>query len=441
MKKNLLKLRRRLNKMQTPDTADFKQLTLPQWLERIEACHPAEIELGLDRLQQVASRLELKLDSAFKVVAGGTNGKGSTLAMLDAVLLASGKTTGRFSSPHFLHYNERVLLNGEPAEDAAFCRAFVAIEQARGDIPLTYFEYGTLAALLIMSEAGVDVMLLEVGLGGRLDAVNIVDADLALVSTVALDHTDWLGPDRESIGFEKAGIYRAGKPALCGDPEPPQSLLAHAEQLGAQLYARGQAFDFEAHSDSWHWQGQGATGPVSLTELPNPGLPLANAAMVMQAIQLMPWQVSEHAIRAGLASVQLTGRMQRCQWRGLDLLLDVAHNPEAAEYLSSQLAGSASPVHLVLGMLHDKDIGSVIKALSDVVDHWYPVSLDVPRGTSVQELTDQVLQAGVSASQVHSGDSVAQVLQQLASDEVEGQIVVAGSFFTVADALACITEG
>lgn len=427
--------------MQTPDTADFKQLTLPQWLERIEACHPAEIELGLDRLQQVANRLELKLDSAFKVVAGGTNGKGSTLAMLDAVLLASGKTTGRFSSPHFLHYNERVLLNGEPAEDDAFCRAFVAIEQARGDIPLTYFEYGTLAALLIMSEAGVDVMLLEVGLGGRLDAVNIVDADLALVSTVALDHTDWLGPDRESIGFEKAGIYRAGKPALCGDPEPPQSLLAHAEQLGAQLYARGQAFDFETHSDSWHWQGQGTAGPVSLAELPNPGLPLANAAMVMQAIQLMPWQVSEQAVRAGLESVQLTGRMQRCQWQNLDLLLDVAHNAEAAEYLSSQLAGSASPVHLVLGMLHDKDIGSVIEALSDVVDHWYPVSLDVPRGTSVQELTDQVLQAGVSASQVHSGDSVAQVLQQLAADEVKGQVVVAGSFFTVADALACITEG
>ncbi len=427
--------------MQKSELAGLKALNLQQWLERIEACHPSEIELGLDRLKQVAERLDLSLDTAFKVMAGGTNGKGSSLAMLDAILLQAGLTTGRYSSPHFLHYNERVLLDGSPCSDETLCEAFEAIESARGDISLTYFEYGTLAALLVMSAANVDVMLLEVGLGGRLDAVNIVDADLAMVSTVALDHIDWLGPDRESIGFEKAGIYRSGKPALCGDPEPPQSLLAHAREIGAVLYARDQAFSFSYDEMGWDWQGQSTEGVLTLKGLPNPGLPLANAAMILQAVQLMPFGISEQQVRDGLQQAQLTGRMQSCQWRGLDLLLDVAHNPEAASYLAAQLQQAQGPVHLVLGMLRDKDIASVITALAPVVEHWYPVGLDVPRGSSAAQLCNELAQAGICSDRVHAKAGVAEALTHLADAGVPDKVVVAGSFFTVAGALSCIAEG
>lgn len=416
-------------------------MSLPQWLERIEACHPSEIELGLERLQQVAERLELQLDSAFKIVAGGTNGKGSSLAMLDAVLLEAGLKTGRYSSPHFLYYNERVLIDGEPAADDAFCRAFRAIEQARGDIPLTYFEYGTLAALLIMCEAQVDVMLLEVGLGGRLDAVNIVDADLAMVSTVALDHTDWLGSDRDAIGFEKAGIYRTGRPALCGDPEPPAALLDAAQQLSAQLLCRGQAFDYQAGPEGWSWHGEGKDGVVNYTALPDPGLPLSNAAMILQALQYVPWSITEDMLRRGLGRVKLTGRMQRERWRDLDLLLDVAHNPEAAQYLANRLAGSKPGVRLVLGMMHDKDIAEVISILKSVVADWYPVGLPVPRAATAEQL-QQVLEAqGVDAGSVHAASSVAEVLSSLADSRVSTPVVVAGSFFTVAAALECVGKG
>ncbi len=435
MKLRLLPIKRlksELERLQTPN--------LNQWLERIEACHPSEIELGLDRLKLVAERLDLSLDRAFKVVAGGTNGKGSSLAMLDAILLQSGLTTGRYSSPHFLHYNERVLLNGQPASDEAFCRAFEIIESARTDIPLTYFEYGTLAALLIMSDADVDVMLLEVGLGGRLDAVNIVDADLAMVSTVALDHIDWLGTDREVIGFEKAGIFRSHKPALCGDPEPPQSLLTHAEAIGALLYARNQAFAFAEGEADWSWRGQGADGVVELKGLPNPGLPLANAAMILQAVHLLPFSITEQQIHNGLQQAELTGRMQSCQWRGLNLVLDVAHNPEAAIYLAAQLQHAQGPVQLVLGMLHDKDITSVVDALESAIDHWYPVNLDVPRGSSAKQLCDELAKVGVSEDRVHPKIDVAEALAELADAGAEGTVVVAGSFFTVAGALACISK-
>lgn len=413
---------------------------LPQWLQHIEACHPAEIELGLDRLKQVADRLGLKLERSFKVVAGGTNGKGSTLAMLDAILRESGLTTGRYSSPHFIHYSERVLLNGVPAEEQAFCDAFVQIEQARGDIPLTYFEYGTLAALIIMSDANVDVMLLEVGLGGRLDAVNIVDADLALVSTIALDHTDWLGPDRESIGYEKAGIFRADKPALCGDPEPPESLVRHAHELAAPLLVRNRDFQLDVASDHWSWNGTGPEGAVSYESLPLPCLPLANAALVLQTVQFLPWTISAEAIRAGLKAATLPGRMQRVSWRGISLVLDVAHNPEAAEYLATQLAQAGGASHLVLGMMHDKDISSVLRALCNCVEHWYPVRLDVPRAADVNTLKAQLASAGVKSDRVHTLGRVEDTLEALAVSGVQGPVVVAGSFFTVADALTHIAK-
>jgi dihydrofolate synthase/folylpolyglutamate synthase len=410
-----------------------RPLDLSGWLARIEACHPAEIELGLNRLQQVAQRLPIDLESVCKIVIAGTNGKGSTLAMLDAILSRAGYTTGSYTSPHFLRYNERVCVSGKPVDDAALCEAFTLIEQARGETPLTYFEYGTLAALLIFSQRQVDVALLEVGLGGRLDAVNIVDADIALVTTVALDHTDWLGPDRESIGREKAGIFRAGKPALCGDPKPPATLVDYARTLGAPLQLQGVDFSYELKADQWSWQSEGR----HLDALPVPALPLPNAALVLAALQHFPHPVSEQAIREGLVHACLKGRLQPVQLGQVRATVDVAHNPEAAGYLAHWLSQRpcSGQIHLILGMLADKDIESVVQALTPVVDVWHPVSLDVPRGAPRERLEAALLGAGVSRDRIRGADSVAVAVNQLQSMPAADQLLLAGSFFTVAQAL------
>lgn len=419
-------------------SADAYPTSLDGWLRYIEACHPSEIELGLTRLAQVAQRLPIDLSRSLRIVVGGTNGKGSTLAMLDAVLRAQGLSTGVYTSPHFLRYNERIQLNGQPVADQQLCAVFAQIEQARGDIPLTYFEYGTLAALLVFSQAAVDVALLEVGLGGRLDAVNLVDADIAVVTTVALDHTDWLGPDRESIGFEKAGIFRAGKPALCGDPDAPTTLVGHAEHLGAPLYRNGIDYRYRREADGWDWSGHNGAGEaVRYHRLPLPGLPLANAALVVQILQLLPWAIDEQALRGGLQNARLTGRMQPASLGQLALTLDVAHNPEAAAYLAAQLqqTAAAGEVHLVLGMLADKDIPAVIEALAPAIRHWYPVSLEVPRGARAEVLVAALERAGVPMQQVHPAASVAAALTHLQAQPIDGRVVVAGSFYTVAQAL------
>lgn len=414
-------------------TAERLPRDLAGWLARIEACHPAEIELGLDRLQQVAQRLPLDLSRSCKVVIGGTNGKGSTLTMLDAILRDAGYVTGSYTSPHFLHYNERICISGQPVEDAVLCEAFALIEQAREATPLTYFEYGTLAALLIFSQRQVDVALLEVGLGGRLDAVNIVDADIALVTTVALDHTDWLGPDRESIGREKAGIFRAGKPALCGDAAPPSTLVAYAHELGSPLQVQGVDFRYRREGDVWHWQGSN----ICLNDLPLPVLPLPNAALVLAALQFFPFPVPEQSIRSGLAGARLKGRMQAVRLGQVEAVVDVAHNPEAAEYLAGWLKSRPcnGRVHLVLGMLADKDIETVIQTLVPVVDVWHPVSLCVPRGADRERLQAALGAAGVPQGRVQGADSVAAAVEQLQSMPPTDRLMVAGSFFTVAQAL------
>ncbi len=421
-------------------SGDAFPVTLEGWLSRIEACHPSEIELGLTRLSEVAARLPIDLSHSTRIVVAGTNGKGSTLAMLNAILRQQGLSTGMYSSPHFQRYNERVAINGEPIADEQLCAAFKAIEQARGETPLTYFEYGTLAALLVFTQEQVDVALLEVGLGGRLDAVNIVDADIAVVTTVALDHTDWLGPDRESIGFEKAGVFRSGKPALCGDPDAPRRLVEHAESIAAPLYRNGVDYRYERLDEGWNWEGRDADGRICRYEqLPLPGLPLPNAALVMQIVQFLPWDISAAAIRHGLGSASLTGRMQEVRLGQLPVTLDVAHNPEAAAYLASRLEGADQPVHLVLGMLADKDIQSVIQTLMPVVDQWYPVTLAVPRGTDAGVLTEALEKVGVSASSIHPAVSVKTAVERLQGQQPEGRVIIAGSFFTVTEALALQT--
>lgn len=416
--------------------------TLAAWLERIEACHPAEIELGLERIRRVAERLAIDLGHSRKVLIAGTNGKGSTVTMLDSILRAAGLTTGVYTSPHFLRYNERICINGEEVGDQLICEQFSKIESARGEIGLTYFEYGTLAALLCFAEAKPDVLLLEIGLGGRLDAVNIVDCDIAVVTSIALDHTDWLGNDREQIGREKAGIARAGKPLVCGDPEPPESVIALCAEQGVPLWVRNRDYGLELDNDNWRWWGSGAAHEAQVYEtLPQPDLPVINAATVVQVIQLLSLDISVAEIAKGLRDAKMTGRMQRVSIAEGPCILDVAHNPEAAAYMANWL--DQHPISgrtlLVIGMLADKDIDSVIEQLGHSIDLWFPVSLGGARGATAQRLAAPIRAIG---GRVHAEyDRVAAALvdarQLLAPGD---RLLVAGSFVTVSQALQALDE-
>lgn len=417
--------------------------TLAQWLSWIEQCHPSEIELGLDRLSQVYANMALDLSGSRKIIIGGTNGKGSTVALLDQVLRDAGLSVGCFTSPHFLRYNERIKLAGQPIEDELLVQAFEAIDLARGEIRLTYFEYNTLAALYVFAHQCPDVLLLEVGLGGRLDAVNIIDADLAIVTTVAIDHIDWLGDDREQIGYEKAGIFRAGMPALCGDPEPPQKLINYADEIGAQLFCRGRDFDLtEFENGCWDWQGVTANGQIARrSELPDINLPKANAAVVLQVLQLLKLEVDDQLLAASLIAAGLTGRMQRIRHLNHDYILDVAHNPEAAGYLVKRL--QQQPVSgrniLILGMLADKDIEQVITILAPVVDLWRLTTLNVPRGQSAEQLALLLKQQAIAVDSQTTCDTVQEALTGLQSQlQQDDRVIIAGSFFTVSDALTAL---
>lgn len=414
--------------------------SLEQWLSWIERCHPTEIELGLERLRSVYQRMQLDFSASKIITIGGTNGKGSTVALLDQVLRDSGYSVGCFTSPHFLRYNERIKLAGRPVDDALLCQAFAVIEQVRGDISLTYFEYNALAALHVFAVTQPDFMLLEVGLGGRLDAVNIIDADLSVVTTVAIDHIDWLGDDREQIGFEKAGIFRAGRPALCGDPSPPERLVEHARAIGAPLYSRGQAYTLEERADGqWCWQGVGAQGEaLQYSSLPDINLPKANAATVLQILALLDIRPPQSQLAGSLSKASLTGRMQQVTHQGGHYLLDVAHNPEAASYLCAQLEKRpvAGETVLVLGMLADKDIDQVLQALKPVIDRWLLVTLAVPRGQTAAELARKLQRQGVAVDRQTTYDSVHEALVAVQAGLHENdRVVIAGSFFTVSAAL------
>ncbi len=418
--------------------------TLPQWLEWIETNHPVDlIELGLDRLRIVYQRMSLDLSHSRTVIVGGTNGKGSTIAMLDQVLRDQGVTVGCFTSPHFIRYNERIKLGGQPVSDELIIRAFTAIEQVRGDVGLTYFEYNTLAALHVFAMEKPDVMLLEVGLGGRLDAINIIDADISVVTTVAVDHIDWLGDNREQIGYEKAGIYRAGRPAVCGDPYPPATLTRYAAEIGAQLYQRGRDFNWqETDSVNWLWQGeQPGGGLVTVSGLPELTLPKANAATVMQVLCLLDMMPATQQLKASLAKASLTGRMQQVRVADTDYILDVAHNPEAAGYLADRLRNKpvAGRTLMVLGMLSDKDIDQVLSLLQPEIDRWYLVSLKGARGQSAQVLSEKLMNLGVDVALLTACDTVADALDAV-RDEVSSadRVIVAGSFVTVSDALMAL---
>lgn len=412
---------------------------LAQWLAYLEALHPNEIDLGLDRLRQVAERLQVTTLPCEVITVAGTNGKGSTVAMLDSVLRHAGYRVGCYTSPHFLHYNERISLNGSPVTDELICNAFAQIEQARAEISLTYFEFGTLAAFLIFAEQKPDFAILEVGLGGRLDAVNLIDPNVAIVTTIAKDHESWLGSDLEQIGREKAGIFRANIPALLGAQQMPQSVRATAESLGASCIAQlGQSYRWlpEDNADLWQWQQLNAEGEVSLCyqALPKPSLPLDNAATVIQAVQLLNKPVEPKAIYQGLAKAQLTGRMQRIG----RFLLDVAHNPHAAQYVAERLQEQPKTTGkriALLGMLDDKDIESVLEIMAPHFDAWYIAQLSGPRATSVQRVLNKLKQLNCDNCQGFSG--VSQALEAvLKNTQASDQVLVFGSFYTVAGVLA-----
>jgi dihydrofolate synthase/folylpolyglutamate synthase len=418
--------------------------TLAAWLAYLETLHPKSIAMGLDRVAAVATRMALA-PSCIVVTVTGTNGKGSTCALLESMLRAAGYRTALYTSPHLVAYNERVRIEGAPASDGALIAAFNAVEDARGDIALTYFEYGTLAALWLFARARPNAMVLEVGLGGRLDAVNVIDADVAVVTSVDLDHMDYLGPTRDDIAREKAGIFRAGRPAVCGERSPPESLLEHARTLAAPLFLLGRDYGFVAADGRWdYW------GPLGRRSgLPHPALrgpiQLGNAATAITALDLVHERlhVDAGAIRTGLVSVELPGRFQVLPGRPT-IVLDVAHNPQAARVLAAALGtmGYHPRTIAVFGMLADKDIPGVIDALRARVDRWHVATLPGPRGAGAALLRERLLDSAVDAATIHPFDDVASALAAAKAEADDAdRIIVLGSFLTVGAALASSRSG
>jgi dihydrofolate synthase/folylpolyglutamate synthase len=401
--------------------------TLAEWLAYVERQHPQAIAMGLDRVRQVFGRMRVKLDCPV-VTVGGTNGKGSTCAILESILRAGGYRAGLYTSPHLVRYNERVRIAGAEADDAALAGSFEAVEAARGETPLTYFEYGTLAALWLFQERKVEAAVLEVGLGGRLDAVNVVDADCAVLTSVDIDHVDYLGPDRESIGREKAGIFRAGRPAVVGDPHPPRSVL---EAPGSKLLF-GKDYGFTLQQGQWaYWGPQGKRGGLAHPALRGE-IQLRNAATALCALDTLPLAIAMQDVRRGLAEVEIPARFQVLPGRP-QVILDVAHNVEAAKTLAENLfvSGYAKETIAVCGMLRDKDIAGVLRALAPRITRWHLASTSGPRGTSAEELARHV--DGVA----EKFPSPSEAFKAARARAEEGdKIVVFGSFLTVGEVMA-----
>ena len=421
-------------------------MDLSQWLEYIQRQHPESIELGLDRVREVATRLGLGRPAAQVITVAGTNGKGSTVAFIEAIARAGGWKVGAYTSPHLLRYHERVRIEAEEVADDALVAAFAVVEAARVDTPLTYFEFGTLAALWLFQRASLDLVVLEVGLGGRLDAVNLVDADVAVVTTVDIDHTGWLGSDRESIGREKAGIARAWKPLVLGEVDPPSSVLRHAYAIGANAIRLGSDFFHEpVDAAHWRWREVGAE-----LRLPAPRLAAppqrANASTAIAALRALPRALPEAAFAQGVATATLPGRLQCLQRDGVEIVLDVAHNPQAARELAAWLRRRPpAPTVAVFAALADKDAAAMVQALAGQVGHWYLAGLEqAGRGQDVEHLVARLdgTVAGV-ATGVSSGDArVADALARaIAAASPAGRVLVFGSFHTVAEALQALRSG
>jgi len=412
--------------------------SLKGWLDWQESLHPLAIDLGLERAAQVFHALNPDCLKPPTITVAGTNGKGSCIAYLEAIYRAQGYRVGAYSSPHILKYNERIKIDGKPVSDELICEAFARIESVRGNTSLSYFEFGTLAALDIFWRSGLDVQLLEVGLGGRLDAVNIVDPDISLISSIGIDHVDWLGETREAIGQEKAGIFRVKTPAIVGDCDPPESLLQSAADKDARLYCIGRDFGFKKQTTSWDW----FAGDRHISQLPEPALKgehqYRNASAVILAVELLAKSlpVSDTSIRIGLKNIQLPGRFQLINGK-IPVLLDVGHNPEAVktlvDYLTETFPGKK--VHAVFSMMKDKDIAGVLEIMNPVVYDWYFSPLTNPRAATeplMREIFSQSSVPRVSFGFTCFAEAFNAAKKQAQEDDL---LLVFGSFFLVSDCL------
>lgn len=415
-----------------------KEKSLAQWLTWMEETHPEhEIDFGLDRIRRVGERLDLLKPAPLIITVGGTNGKGSTLAVLEAILLAAGYKVGLFTSPHFLKFNERIRINGEQVSDDWLCDSFEKIYDGRRTTWLTYFEFATLASVDCFKRARVDIALLEVGLGGRLDATNAVDPDVSVITTVALDHQEYLGYSIEAIAKEKSGIFRSNRPAIFGDRPVPSAITEMAERLGSSLYCRGEAFTLKRFGSVWNWSGG---KNQNLENLPIPGVVIDNAATALQALQFLPDAIAIEAIRKGLSQVSVLGRFQELTIKNesgesIDVVLDVAHNLQAAEMLKQRL--DESPVdgktRAVIAICKDKDYMAVVDCLSGNIDEWNVAQFNSPRALPGQELAQKLVSREYLVKHYRS---VAEALHHaLASSTCGDRVLVTGSFMTVSSVL------
>tara|TARA_R110000868_G_scaffold236052_11_gene490020 strand:+ start:1504 stop:2775 length:1272 start_codon:yes stop_codon:yes gene_type:complete len=405
--------------------------TVSEWLDWIGSVHQTEIELGLERIRKVAMCLGLLESNCVVITVGGTNGKGSVVAGLEAIYLAAGYHVGVFTSPFILTHNEQVRVDGTQANDESFCDAFAKIESARSEVTLTPFEYHALAALMIFKNHPLDVMVLEVGLGGRLDAVNVLDADVSVVTSISIDHVAWLGDTREKIAIEKAGIFRAGRPAICGEIDPPVTLVQTADTVGAPFYQSGKHFHHTKNAESWTWHSQ----EVTYVQLPYNNLLIQNMATCLMAITSLQHKlpVTDNEVRQGLATVSLPGRMQIVKGPVMEML-DVAHNPGAATVLAeklSQLPCTGKTV-AVFSMLDDKDIDSTIAIMQPIITEWMIAPLESSRGASLETLKKIFRKAVVNG--VHEHQTIANAYQAALQQTNPGdRIIIFGSFYTVAE--------
>jgi len=412
-------------------------VTLQDWLAHCERLHPKTIDMTLERTRRVRERLGLRFEVPVITVAG-TNGKGSTCAMLEAIALAAGYRVGLYIKPHLVHFEERCRVDGAPVAAQALVPHFEAVEAARGDITLTYFEFTTLAIARLLSQAPLDLVILEVGLGGRLDAVNAFDSDCAVITSIDLDHMEYLGPDRESIGREKAHVMRAGRPAIVSDPMPPSSVRAHGEQIGADLWLVGRDFNHSGDHTQWSWAGRGRRiGGLAYPALRGANQ-LVNAAGVIAALEALRDRlpVPVQAIRQGLAAVELPGRFQILPGQPT-LVLDVAHNPHAVAALALNLdaMGFYPRTHAVFGAMHDKDLAGLVARVAPIIDMWYCCDLPLARAATAEQLAACVRGIRDVPTSVHADPAAALAAARVRADPAD-RILVFGSFLTVGGVLA-----
>ena len=429
------------NKLITLSEANTNRLrfrSIDKWLHWQESLHFTAIELGLERCRRVANNMGL-LNPSYNVISvAGTNGKGSSIIMLDRILRNAGYKIGRYTSPHLLRYNERICINGNEVSDTELCESFDRIDRARGDISLTYFEFGTLAALDLFRQHNVQLAILEVGLGGRLDAVNILDADISLITSIDIDHQEWLGNNRESIGREKAGIFRNLAPAICSEPNPPQSLLDCSEALGTPISILGSDYQFNLINDTWSW----STKDTRIERLPRPmkycDFQIQNASGVLMLLAKIQdeYPVSTENIKQGLSSFRLKGRFQIIPG-AIPKILDVAHNRQSIKALVTNLKmiPCYGKTHIILGMLKDKDHQSVIKELIEITDTWHFVSISQDRGIEAKILTSK-LKALSRLENISEYSNVEEALDKIHKLSMpDDRIIITGSFYTVGAAI------